>query len=212
MLGTVVTPIPFRPPAQLAKIVATVDVLSKGRAILGVGAGWHQPEFDGFSRWEAPRVRVDQTIEALELIDRLWRGGSVDHSGTHYTATGAQIAPLPVQQPRPQLWFGTRGRRMMRLAARYADCWIPTNLEPDDYRTGIEHLRKLRSDLGVPRDIKASLQHFTPHEKTDDFLATIRSYADAGCTNYGAVWAYPADEMVSRIEWFTKEVMPNAPA
>ena len=51
-LGTVVTPIPFRPPAQLAKIVASLDVLSSGRAILGVGAGWHQPEFDGFSKWE----------------------------------------------------------------------------------------------------------------------------------------------------------------
>jgi alkanesulfonate monooxygenase SsuD/methylene tetrahydromethanopterin reductase-like flavin-dependent oxidoreductase (luciferase family) len=100
----------------------------------------------------------------------------------------------------------------MRLAARYADCWIPSNLEPDEYRDGLTHLRSLRSDLGLSGNVKASLQHFTAYETADDFLATIRSYADAGVTNYGAVWAYPADEMVSRIEWFASEVMPNAPA
>ena len=211
-LGTVVTPIPFRPPAQLAKIVATVDVLSGGRAILGVGAGWHQPEFDGFSRWEPAGVRVDQTAEALELIVRLWEGVPVDFQGAHYSASGAQIAPVPVQQPRPPLWFGTRGRRMMRLAARYADCWIPTNIEPDEYRRGMERLRTLRSEMGVSGEIKGALQHFTPFEDADDFLSTIGDYAAAGCTNYGAVWSYPPDEMLSRIRWFAREVMPNAPA
>ena len=65
-LGTVVTPIPFRPPAQLAKIVASVDHLSGGRTILGVGAGWHPPEFDGFSNWGTPGQRVTRTSEALE--------------------------------------------------------------------------------------------------------------------------------------------------
>jgi alkanesulfonate monooxygenase SsuD/methylene tetrahydromethanopterin reductase-like flavin-dependent oxidoreductase (luciferase family) len=211
-LGTVVTPIPFRPPAQLAKIVATVDVLSGGRAILGVGAGWHQPEFDGFSRWEPAGVRVDQTTEALDLITRLWKGSPVDFQGTHYSASGAQIAPTPVQKPHPPLWFGTRGRRMLRLAARYADCWIPTNIEPDEYRRGMERLRTLRAEMGISGDLKGSLQHFTAFEDADEFLSTIRDYADAGCTNYGSVWSYPPDEMVSRIRWFAREVMPNAPS
>ena len=71
-LGTVVTPLPFRPPSQLAKIVSTVDLLSGGRTILGVGAGWHRPEFDGFSEWLPTRERVAQTSEALELITTLW--------------------------------------------------------------------------------------------------------------------------------------------
>ena len=60
-LCTVVTPIPFRPPSQLAKIVSSVDYLSGGRTILGVGAGWHQPEFDGFSNWGTPGQRVTRT-------------------------------------------------------------------------------------------------------------------------------------------------------
>jgi probable F420-dependent oxidoreductase len=211
-LGTVVTPIPFRPPAQLAKIAATVDVLSGGRLILGVGAGWHQPEFDGFSRWESSGVRVDQTTEALDLMVRLWGGEPVDFTGKHYSATGAQIAPTSVQKPHPPMWFGTRGKRMMELAAQYADAWIPTNLEPDEYRRGMEKLRSRRKELGVSGDIKGALQHFTAFTDTQEFLATIKAYADAGCGYYGAVWSYPPDEMVSRIKWFGREVMPYAPA
>ena len=211
-LGTVVTPIPFRPPAQLAKIAATVDVLSGGRLILGVGAGWHQPEFDAFSRWESNRVRVDQTTEALDLMVRLWGGEPVDFTGKHYSVLGAQISPAPVQKPHPPMWFGTRGKRMMELAARYGDGWIPTNIEPDEYRRGMERLRSRRGELGVSDDVKGALQHFTAFTDAEEFLATIEAYADSGCAYYGAVWSYPPDEMVSRIKWFGREVMPHAPA
>ena len=210
-LGTVVTPIPFRPPAQLAKVVATVDVLSEGRLTLGVGAGWHQPEFDGFSRWESNRVRVDQTEEALDLMVRLWGGEPVDFAGEHYSAVGAQISPPPVQKPHPPMWFGTRGRRMMELAARYGDGWIPTNLEPDEYRRGMERLRSRRAQLGRSGDIKGALQNFTVFTDAEKFLSTIGDFADAGCRYYGSVWSYPPDEMVSRIKWFGREVKSHAP-
>ena len=210
-LGTVVTPIPFRPPAQLAKIVATVDVLSEGRLTLGVGAGWHQPEFDGFSRWESNRVRVDQTEEALDLMVRLWGGEPVDFTGEHYSAIGAQIAPSPLQKPHPPMGFGTKGRRMMELTARYGDGWVPTNLEPDEYRRGMERLRSRRAELGLSGDIKGALQNFTVFTDAEKLLGTIRDFADAGCRYYGSVWSYPPDEMVSRIKWFGREVKPYAP-
>ena len=163
-LGTVVTPVPFRPPAQLAKIVASLDVLSKGRAILGVGAGWHQPEFDGFSKWERNGVRVDQTAEALDLMTRLWAGAGapVDFTGRFYTSQGAQIAPASVQKPHPPLWFGTRGRRMLELTARYGDGWIPTGLEPDEYRQKLGVITARRSELGIEGEFAPALQHFTP--------------------------------------------------
>ena len=64
-LGTLVTPIPFRPPGMLAKIVATLDVISSGRAILGVGAGWSQTEFEGYSEWTDGKTRVDRTEEGV---------------------------------------------------------------------------------------------------------------------------------------------------
>ena len=209
-IGTVVTPIPFRPPAQLAKVVATVDVLSGGRTIIGVGAGWHRPEFDGFSRWESDGVRVDQTAEGLDLILRLLGGGPVDFRGEHYSASGAEVAPRPVQQPHPPLWFGTRGKRMMELAARFGDVWIPTEIEPREYRRGMERLRSLRAEMGVSGEIVGALQNFRVLTDAEACLATINEYADAGCRYYGPVWWYPPDEMVSRIRWFGREVMPHA--
>ncbi len=210
-LGTVVTPIPFRPPAQLAKIVASLDVLSSGRTILGVGAGWHRPEFDGFSKWERNGVRVDQTAEALDLMTRLWAGGPVDFEGEHYSSQGAQISPASVRKPHPSLWFGTRGRRMLELTARYGNGWIPTGLEPAEYRQKLDLIMARREELGIQGDLAPALQHFTPFTDAGAFLETIGSYADAGCRYYGAVWSYPPEEMVTRVEWFASEVMPNAP-
>src|SRR2546425_12679929 len=67
-LGTIVTPIPFRPPAMLAKMVATMDVLSSGRAVLGVGAGWSQTEFEGYSTWDTSKTRAEKPQERVDLI------------------------------------------------------------------------------------------------------------------------------------------------
>ena len=80
-LGTCVTPLPFRHPAVLAKIVATVDYLAQGRVILGVGAGWHKAEFDGFSEWDSDATRVAKTKEALEIIHGLWTNGELSFAG-----------------------------------------------------------------------------------------------------------------------------------
>jgi alkanesulfonate monooxygenase SsuD/methylene tetrahydromethanopterin reductase-like flavin-dependent oxidoreductase (luciferase family) len=125
-LGTIVTPIPFRPPAMLAKMVATMDVLSSGRAILGVGAGWSQTEFEGYSTWDDPKTRVDKTKEGVELILQLWQKPQVDFKGKHYHAKGAILDPKPVQKPHPPLMFGGVGPRMLRLAGQYSDiCHIP---------------------------------------------------------------------------------------
>ena len=208
-LGTVVTPIPFRPPAQLAKIVSSVDHLSGGRTILGVGAGWHQPEFDGFSNWGTPGQRVTRTSEALELITRLWTGEKVSFEGKAYNSDGAIISPVPTQKPFPPMWFGVRGPRMLDLAARYADAWIPTNISPELYEDGLKKLREKRSELGINTSLKGALQNFDVYTESEPCVATINSYAAAGCEYYGSIWSYPPDEMVSRIKWFSKEVMPN---
>ena len=208
-LGTVVTPIPFRPPAQLAKIVASVDHLSGGRTILGVGAGWHQPEFDGFSNWGTPGQRVTRTSEALELITRLWTGEKVSFEGKTYNSDGAIISPVPTQKPFPPMWFGVRGPRMLDLAARYADAWIPTNISPELYEDGLKKLREKRSELGINTSLKGALQNFDVYTESEPCVATINSYAAAGCEYYGSIWSYPPDEMVSRIKWFSKEVIPN---
>src|SRR2546430_5068773 len=88
-LGTLATPIPFRPPGMLAKTVSTLDLLSNGRTILGVGAGWSQTEFEGYSEWSSNKIRVDKTREGLDLILKLWTQEKVDFKGKFYHAKGA---------------------------------------------------------------------------------------------------------------------------
>lgn len=208
-LGTVVTPLPFRPPSQLAKIVSSVDLLSGGRTILGVGAGWHRPEFDGFSEWLPTGKRVAQTSEALELITTLWGGGTGDFNGRYFSSKGAEILPSPVQKPHPPMWFGVKGPKMMELAALYGDGWIPTNITPSDYASGLQKLHEIRTDNGIREDIKGALQNFEVFTDASLCLETICEYRDAGCEYYGPIWSYPPDEMISRIHWFAENIMSS---
>jgi alkanesulfonate monooxygenase SsuD/methylene tetrahydromethanopterin reductase-like flavin-dependent oxidoreductase (luciferase family) len=119
-LGTLVTPLPFRPPAMLAKMLSTLDILSGGRVILGVGAGWSKDEFDGYSTWGGDRYRVDKTIEGLKLMVELWTRDVVDFKGKFYEAKGAVLDPKPVQKPYPRLLFGSQGDRMLGLTGSTA--------------------------------------------------------------------------------------------
>ncbi len=133
-LGTLVTPIPFRPPSILAKMVSTLDVLSGGRAVFGVGAGWSQVEFDGYSEWDEPKVRVDKTEEGLKLMIDLWTQEEVSFKGDFYQAEKAVLEPKTVQQPYPPLLFGGRKHRMLRLAGKFGDIvYIPQFGESEPY-------------------------------------------------------------------------------
>ncbi len=125
-LGTWVTPIPLRPPGVLAKMVSTLDLVSGGRCLLGVGAGSTRRMFEAYSQWEPPKVRVDKTREGVELILKLWSEEKVDYNGRYYKAKGEVLDPKPVQKPHPPLLFGGAGRRMLQLAGMYADiCYVP---------------------------------------------------------------------------------------
>jgi len=125
-LGTLVTPIPLRPPSILAKVVSTLDLLSGGRVFLGVGSGWSKVEFEGYSEWDESRVRVDKTEEGLQLILKLWITKKVTFHGKYYHAKNAVLEPKPFQNPHPQLLFAGFKSRMLRLAGRYGNiCYIP---------------------------------------------------------------------------------------
>jgi alkanesulfonate monooxygenase SsuD/methylene tetrahydromethanopterin reductase-like flavin-dependent oxidoreductase (luciferase family) len=133
-LGTRVTPIPFRPPGMLAKMVSTVDILSNDRTIVGVGAGWSKEEFEGYSQWNEPKIRVNKTIEGLDLIVKLWTQNEVTFEGKYYRAKAAVLEPKPLQKPYPPLLFGSRGDRMLRLAGQYGNiCFIPNTQTSEEY-------------------------------------------------------------------------------
>ena len=129
-LGTTVLCAGFRNPALLAKMATTLDTVSNGRLILGIGAGWHEPEFDGFG---FPfDHRVSRFEEVLQIIRPLLRDGEVTFHGRYHDAEACEILPRGVRSDGPPILVGAFGPRMMRLTARYADQWTIDWLGPEE--------------------------------------------------------------------------------
>jgi probable F420-dependent oxidoreductase len=109
-------------PAILAKAIATADVLSDGRAELGIGAGWLADDYRALGvALDPAAVRIERLDEALGIITAFFDGGAVTWHGRHYELTGLEALPRPVQRPRPPILVGGGGRRMLAVAARRAD-------------------------------------------------------------------------------------------
>jgi probable F420-dependent oxidoreductase len=120
-IGVLVLCTPFRNPALTAKMAATLDEISGGRFTLGLGAGWHKPEFDAFGY--PFDHRVDRFEEALQIIAPLLREGRVTFQGRYATAIDCEIRPRGPSPAGPPILIAGSGPRMLRLTARYADSW-----------------------------------------------------------------------------------------
>jgi probable F420-dependent oxidoreductase len=120
-IGTLVTCNSFRNPAILAKMATTVDEISRGRLILGVGAGWNEPEYKAFGLpYDHRAARFE---EALQILKPLLREGHVDFKGRYYQAPNCEIAPRGPRSAGPPFMVGSEGPRMLKLTAQYADLW-----------------------------------------------------------------------------------------
>jgi probable F420-dependent oxidoreductase len=120
-IGTLVVANSFRNPAILAKMATAADEVSHGRLILGVGAGWNEPEYQAFG---LPfDHRVDRFEEALQILKPLLREGHVDFAGRYYQARNCDDVPRGPRSKGPPLMVGAEGPRMLKLAAQYADLW-----------------------------------------------------------------------------------------
>lgn len=124
-LGTLVTAVTYRNPALLAKMVTTLDLVSGGRAYLGIGASWYEDEYRAYGFGEALlpiRERLDRLEEALQVCKAMFAGGEARFEGRHYRLEGALNVPRPLQADGPPILVGGTGeRRLLRLVARYAD-------------------------------------------------------------------------------------------
>ena len=151
-LGTCVTPLPFRQPADTRQDDSVCDVLSNGRIILGAGFGWYRPEFEAFSK-----VARDQETgsrysrEALELMLRLWHEKKpFDFHGRFIDVKGVVVEPRPVQKPHPPILWGGHQPTSLRTAAQYADGWMPIGPRwfGDEYPRPEEYAAMKRTILG----------------------------------------------------------------
>ena len=132
----------FRNPALLAKMAATLQLLSGNRLELGVGAGWYEPEYRAAGiNFDRPGRRIDRLGESLEVVSRLLDGEELVFKGDHYTIDGAICRPLP--QEKPRLWIGGKGDRLLRTVARIADGWNFSWLgETSTYRERLQALER----------------------------------------------------------------------
>jgi alkanesulfonate monooxygenase SsuD/methylene tetrahydromethanopterin reductase-like flavin-dependent oxidoreductase (luciferase family) len=137
-LGPWVTATPLRNPAILAKMAVTLDEVSGGRFILGLGSGWNQPTFDAFG---APFDHlVSRLDEALQIIVPLLHEGHVDFEGSYYRARDCEITPRGPSPMGPPILIAAQRPRMLRLAARYADMWNRSSGYPEIPKTHEEYM------------------------------------------------------------------------
>jgi probable F420-dependent oxidoreductase len=159
-LGTLVSPVTFRHPSVLAKMAATLDHVSDGRAELGIGAGWYENEHSAYGfDFPAPGRRVDLVEEQLQVINGLWSQDPFSHTGKAYQLTDCHFTPKPVQQPRPTILVGgrTTAERLPRLAARYADEYVASMPSLDQVKTTREKLdRACESNGRDPATLRLS--------------------------------------------------------
>jgi alkanesulfonate monooxygenase SsuD/methylene tetrahydromethanopterin reductase-like flavin-dependent oxidoreductase (luciferase family) len=185
-LGVLVAALARRRPWKFARETATLDVLSEGRLIVGIGLGSQaQEEFAAFGEDPDPKRRHELIDEGLEIVCGLWSGQPFSYEGRHYRVAESVFVPSPIQQPRPPIWIGGRWpvRRSFRRAARF-DGVFPTFASvgpdeqpaPDELEAAVEYTKSHRADDGTSFDVVVEGQ---TTGRDDDAVA---AYADAGLT------------------------------
>lgn len=178
-LGTLVTANHYRHPALLAKMVATLDVISDGRVELGIGTGASERECLAYGMpLGSVKERSDRLEEACQVIIGLLSEDSVSFTGTHYQLTDAICNPKPVQQPHPPICVGGRGeRRTLRTAARFAQHWNVQNATPEQFAHKREVLYQHCADIG--RDpLEITLSCGVDVDAADGFASTVDTVAN----------------------------------
>ena len=187
-LATYVAANDYRHPAELAKQFATLDVLSEGRAEIGLGTGYNQAEYAALGMaYDAAGTRVQRLEEAVPILRRLLAGESVTFTGEHYHLTDYENFPSPVQETVP-LMIGAGGRRLLRLAANHADIvgLAPTSagfadaFQSSTWASTAEKLAWVREAAGERFDALEinSYSPLAPAQITDDPRAAVRDYLD----------------------------------
>lgn len=149
-LGTVVTGVTYRNPAILAKTATTIDVLSDGRAFLGVGAGWYEREHLAYGiRYSTLAERFERLEEAVQIALQMWSDDDGPFEGAHYRLAETINVPAPIQRPHPPIVIGGGGeRKTLRLVAQYADACNLNVVEPEQVAHKLDVLRRHCDALG----------------------------------------------------------------
>ena len=221
-LGFSVLVLPYRQPVLNAKMLGTLDVISNGRLIAGVGVGWMTEEFAALDADFDDRGAV--TDEHIAILRAFWTGDTSEMNETRYSATGLRMEPRPVQQPHPPIWTGGTSPPALRRAARLADGWHGVRQSPDDILRVVGRIGELRSAAGNGIDgftvsLRAGLditnaplegEGRTPlRGSRDQIAADLAAYAHAGL-DYLMVEPRAAtpEQLIAQLERFAETPRP----
>ena len=196
-LGCQVSGMPYRHPSLLANIAATIDIISAGRLIIGLGAGWNQDESDALGiRLPPLKERMDQFEEGVQVIIELLSQPRANFNGRHFTLTDAWCEPKPIQRPHPPIAIGGNGeRRTLRVVARFAQHWNSTLGDTREWRHKCEVLDAHCAEVGrTPTDIERSVNvRLSAGQDPRQLQPVIEQWRDAGADVCIVNFATPHD-------------------
>jgi probable F420-dependent oxidoreductase len=222
-LGMSVMVLPYRHPLHWAKIATTIDQLSTGRLIMGVGVGWMEEEFTAMNAPFKERGAVSD--EQLTLLKQLWTEEHITFKGKYYNVDDIAFNPKPYQKPRVPIWVGGEGKYAQRRAARYGDAWFPyfVRITPAELAERFEYVRKIAREAGRNPDALA-LACCLPIELTPDdaqqeenylkgsveqVTDRLKMFQKVGVTHIGLQFMVPHyPERQEQIERFAREALP----
>lgn len=210
-LGLLVTGVTYRHPGLLAKIVATLDVLSEGRAFLGIGAAWYEREHKALGVPFPPiATRFEMLEEAIQVCQQMWSDDEGPFNGVHYQLAETICRPRPIQTPRPPILIGGSGeKKTLRLVAQYADACNLFSSAEDELQRKLAILDEHCADVGRdPAEIQRTM--IAAPGATDDVDEFLRSMERASKLGISQVWvAATAPDPAGFVTGLTENVLPR---
>jgi F420-dependent oxidoreductase-like protein len=217
-LGTLVTGVIYRHPGVLVKTVTTLDVLSGGRAYLGIGAAWNEREALGLGIPFPPLAeRFERLEEALQIAQQMWSGKRAPYRGKHYHLADALNSPQPLTKPHPPILIGGSGeKKTLRLVAQYADaCNLFAGGDPEVVRHKLDvlkqHCERLDRDYArIEKTTLGSARLMLGQISPADVIAQCRLLSELGINQ--AIFNVPNVHEITPLKTFGKEIIPAVSA
>jgi len=226
-IGTLVTSIPFRHPAVLARQAMTVDHISNGRLEIGIGAGVPgriDPSYSmtGIDDWPF-KERAERLKEQVEIIDMLLRNNTSSYEGKYYQLKDAIMAPGPVQKPRPPIVVAAHANESLKVVAEYADTWVsfgadfgsPPDIVVEKTQKRVKYLDKHCEKIGRdPVSLRRSLLVFGAEANTafaseEKFMEIVNRYTSLGINELVFFYPFFAPDQIPMFEKIAKEIIPE---
>jgi len=225
-IGTLVSSMPLRRPAVLARQALTIDHISKGRLELGLGTGASRDPVHsmlGIDDWVGSE-RAERFKDQIEVIDRLLRHAVSSYNGKFYKLNEATMNPQTIQKPRPPLVIAAMGKSMLKIAAKYADTWnsfgsedwrTPAEKILENTRKRVELMDKYCDEIGRnPETLRRSLLFYSRHGRTildseENFRNVINQYKEIGINEFILYFPFFDSKQIDNIKIIAKDVIPD---